>query len=619
MYITQPSSIEPRDDTFKNGHRLTPPRLLNYGVCLFTNPKKIENTMNSNANKRWPRTAFSLLLALTLLALPGDAQRVTQQRGANRTAAAKPKLVVVIVVDQFRYDYLERFGDLFGTGGFNRLLTQGAFFTNANYDYVPTFTACGHAAIFSGSVPAQNGIVGNAWFDRESGRVRIMVGDDAARLVTSRGLAEKPGASSPRYLIGTTIGDQMRLANNFQSKTVGVSLKDRAAILPAGQRPNGAFWFDEANGEFVTSDYYSNQLPAWVKKFDSETRADKYFGAKWERALSEPAYKRAQAENLPLQKSALGSHFPYVVTGGDEKPGPKFYSAFTLTPFASEYLAEFGKAALQAESLGADDYPDLFSISFSSPDLTGHFYGPDSQEVEDSYIRLDRVIADLLAYIDNKVGLANTIIAVTGDHGVAPVPEYMQSKGFDAGRIPVRDLSDAVNKALGARFGEGKWVLNLINDQLYLDQKLIAEKKVNPAEAERIAGDAAMSVAGFVNYFTRSQIVDGRMPVSPVTRRIMNGFSRTRSGDVWLVTKPLWFIAEGSLPTTHGSPYNYDTHVPVIIAGAGVKPGRYNSECSPSDIAPTLAALLGIEPPSNRTGRVLIEALTSSVHAAKAE
>jgi type I phosphodiesterase/nucleotide pyrophosphatase len=551
-----------------------------------------------------------LLLALTALPLSSDAQRQTSPRvGGARGGMPKPKLVLVIVVDQFRYDYLERFGDLFGNGGFKRLMNEGALFTNVNYDYVPTFTACGHSAIFTGSVPAQNGIVGNLWFDRASGRARVMVTDDGTRLVTTAGPAATGGAASPRYQVGTTIGDQMRLSNNFQSKVITASLKDRSAVLPGGQRPNGAYWFNEANGEFVSSDYYSNELPAWVKKFDADDRPDKYFGAKWDRSLPPDAYKRAQSENLPLQRSVLGSRFPYSVTGGDEKPGPKFYSAFTLTPFASEYLAQFGKVALDAESLGADQFPDLLSISFSSPDLAGHYYGPDSQEIVDTYARLDRVIADLLSYIDKKVGLANVIVAVTGDHGVAPVPEYMKSKGIDAGRLPSNEVVTAANKALAARFGDGKWVVNFLNDQLYLDQKLIADKKVDPAEAERIAGEAALANEGVVNYFTRTQIVGGRMPFGPIARRVTNGFNRQRSGDVWLITKPYYFFAEGGLPTTHGTAYNYDTHVPVILFGAGVQPGRYNADCSPSDIAPTLAAMLGIEPPSNRTGRVLIEAL----------
>ncbi|HXU35365.1 MAG TPA: alkaline phosphatase family protein [Blastocatellia bacterium] len=571
--------------------------------------------MTSTNSKKHPLTVvFPLLLVVvSLLPLPSAAQKQNNRGSAQRAATNKTKLVLVIVVDQFRYDYLERFGDLFGNGGFKRLMSQGAFFTNANYDYVPTFTACGHAAIFTGSIPAQNGIVGNAFFDRDIGKVRAMVTDEAAHLVTSAGVSQRAGAPSPRDLVGTTIGDQMRLATNFQAKVVTASLKDRSAVLPGGQRPNGAYWYSDATGEFVSSDYYSKELPAWVRKFDAGKGADKYFGTKWERVLPPEAYKRAQAENLPVQKTALGSKFPYVVTGGDEKPGPKFYGALTYSPFGSEYLEEFGKTAIDAESLGADEFPDLFSISFSSPDLTGHFYGPDSQEIVDTYVRLDRVIADLLSFIDKRVGLANTLIAVTGDHGVLPLPEYLKSKGYDSGRLNGREVIDAANKALGARFGEGKWIIGFVNDQLYLDQKLIAEKKASAAEAERLAGEAALSVSGVLNYFTRTQIMEGRVPAGPVARRVTNGFYPKRSGDVWLITKPLYFFSEGEIPTTHGSPYNYDTHVPIILVGAGVLPGRYNAACSPSDIAPTLAALLAVEQPASRTGRILIEALAEPV------
>jgi predicted AlkP superfamily pyrophosphatase or phosphodiesterase len=560
---------------------------------------------------------ITISLALASIPQQGQAQAQSTPRKnaarSTRSGAAQTKLVFVIVVDQFRYDFLERFQDLFGEGGFRRLMNEGAFFTNANYDYIPTYTAPGHAAIFTGSVPAQNGIVGNTWYDRQAGKVRVMVSDNDAHMVTDKGVATETGAPSARPLIGTTIGDQIRLANNFQSKVIAVSLKDRSAVLPGGQRPNGAFWFSGQTGSFVTSDYYFKELPAWVKRFNATERPDKYFGKKWERALAEDAYTRSQVDNLATQTSSLGKKFPYLVTGGEEKPGAKFYGAFELTPFAIEYLADFARAAIEAESLGADQSPDLLSVSFSTPDLAGHAYGPDSQEVLDTYIRLDRVIASLLSYIDKRVGLANTVIAVTGDHGVAPVPEYMQSLGIDAGRLSPKSVIDAANKALGASFGGDKWVLSFVNDQFYLDQKMIAERKVDPAVAERIAGEAALTVPGMVTFFTRAQIIEGRMPPTAIARRVANGFNRLRSGDVWLISKPFSFFLESSIPlaTTHGSPYNYDTHVPVILFGAGVRAGRYNIECTPSDIAPTLAALLGIEQPSNRVGRVLVEAIAS--------
>jgi arylsulfatase A-like enzyme len=437
-----------------------------------------------------------------------------------------------------------------------------------------------------------------------------MVADDEARLVTSAGVGA-PGAASPRVLIGTTIGDQMRLATNFKSKVVAVSLKDRSAVLPAGQRPNGAYWFGDLNGEFVSSDYYGKELPKWVRDFNASNRPDKWFGATWDRSLPADAYNRAQQETVEIQSSVLGRKFPYKVTGGLDKPGPQFYTAFQITPFASEYLASFARAAVEAESLGADEFPDLLSVSFSSPDLCGHYYGPDSQETVDTYARLDKTIAEFLDFIDKRVGLANIVIAVSGDHGVAPIPEYMASKGYDAARLQPRGMLDNVNKALSARFGLEKAVVAFVNEQLYFDQKQIADKKLDPREVENEAAAVVMTTSGVVACFTRTQLLNGQVPAGPIGRRVLNGFNRERCGDVWIVTRPFSFFSEGNLPTTHGSPYNYDSHVPIILFGLGVRGGRYNEPASPADIAPTIAALLGVEPPSNRVGRVLNEAVAA--------
>ena len=600
---------------------LTHKLALNYGTPRLTKIQHELPTLMKINKKRLP--AFIALLITITSIVPAQGRRPT----AKEARTARPKLVLAIIVDQFRYDFLERFDDLFVEGGLRKLMNNGAFFTNANYDYVPTYTAPGHAAIFTGSTPALNGIVGNEWFDRETGKRRVMVSDPNARIVKSpapefEGAAEQAsraqsapmagsgGGVSPRSLIGSTIGDQLRLATSFTSKVITASFKDRSAILPGGKRPNGAFWFDAATGTFVSSDYYGKELPAWVNKFNSAVRPDKYFGAKWERLLPDSAYKRSQSSNLEVQRSGLGKQFPYTITGGADKPNARFYGAFESTPFALDYLADFARAAIEGESLGADGYPDLLSISFSATDLIGHAYGPDSQEVEDAYLRLDHTIEGLLNYIDKAVGLKNTIVFMTGDHGVSPVPEYLSSNGIDAGRVNPKEIMDSVNQALTARFGGSGWVQALVNDQIYLDKKVIAERKADPEEAEKTAGEASLKTPAIVNYYTRSQIIDGRMPPGPISRRVMNGFNRTRSGDVWLIAKPFYLMSEGvALGTTHHSAYGYDTHVPVILFGWGVRSGRYNFECSPSDIAPTLAALLRIEMPPNRTGRVLVEAI----------
>jgi len=525
----------------------------------------------------------------------------------------RPRLVVVIVIDQFRFDFLEKFNSSFGSDGFRRLIDHGAFFANANYNYVPTYTAPGHAAVFTGSTPAYNGIVGNSWYDRDAGQEKVMVSDDRASLVTSYGIESSTRTTkpaSPRSLIGTTIGDQMRLSNGFRSKVVAISIKDRAAVLPGGKDANGAYFFDASSGSFVSSDYYFKELPKWVDKFNSQRGPDRFFGKTWDRAASPESYATTQAVTTVISGSPLGRHLPYRVDGGVQSAGEEFYKAFVYTPFASEYLADFAEAAVEGESLGTDEYPDLLAVSFSTPDLVGHAYGPDSEEVEDTYIRLDGVIADFLNYLDQKVGLSHTVIAMTGDHGVSPVPQLLSLNKFDAQTVDPEKCKDAVNSALSAKFGSGKWVLDIVNEQVYLDRNLMAQFKADPAEAERLTGEALLGVPGIARYYTRTQIMNGQMSDGPMARRVANGFNPQRSGDVWLITRPFTFLSEGGVATTHGSPYDYDTHVPVILFGPGITHGRYYGECSPSDIAPSLAALLHVEPPPNVVGRVLSECIT---------
>jgi hypothetical protein len=440
-----------------------------------------------------------------------------------------------------------------------------------------------------------------------------MVSDDRASLVTSYGIESSTRSTkpaSPRSLIGTTIGDQMRMSNGFRSKVVSISIKDRAAVLPGGKDANAAYFFDASSGSFVSSDYYFKELPRWVDKFNSQRGPDRFFGKVWDRALGPESYATTQAVTTVVGGSPLGRHLPYKIDGGAAAPDEDFYRAFLYSPFASEYLEDFAKAAIEGESLGADEYPDLLAISFSTPDLVGHAYGPDSDEIEDTYIRLDAVIADFLSYLDQKVGLSRTVVAMTGDHGVSPVPQLLTLNKFDAQTVDPEKCKEAVNSALSARFGAGTWVLDIVNEQVYLDRNLMSQLKADPSEAERVAGEALLGVPGVTRYFTRSQILTGQMSDGPIARRVANGFNPERSGDVWLITRPFSFLSEGGAATTHGSPYDYDTHVPLILFGPGIRHGRYYTDCSPSDIAPSLAALLHVEPPPNVVGRVLSECIT---------
>jgi predicted AlkP superfamily pyrophosphatase or phosphodiesterase len=535
---------------------------------------------------------------VSLLTIPAVAQRPQQPTGS------KTRLVLLIVIDQFRYDYLTRFEDLFGPGGFRRLLQQGAVFTNANYSYTPTVTACGHATFMSGSLPSLHGIIGNEWFDRGTDREVTSVSDNSVKLLGGKSMTP----ASPSRLIGSTVGDQLRLTNRGRSKVVGVALKDRSAILPAGKNANGAYWFDTTEGVFVSSTYYFSDLPQWVKRFNQTQRADKYFGARWDRLLPPAAYERSLADENVYEESPWGNHFPYTINGGETTPGKKFYDQFDESPQANEYTVAFAKAAIEGEGLGQDDQTDLLTVSFSANDGLGHRLGPYSQEVEDMTLRTDRVLANLFRYIDQKVGLANTIVVLTADHGVAPIPEHARDLGFGGGRQPIGKIVDAVKAALNERFGTEQWVRHTVNGNIYFDYNVISSKKADRSELERLSCEAAQKIEGVAQCFTRTQFLSGQLLPGTISSRAVNGFNPERNGDIVIVLKP-FYMHRTEAGTTHGTPYSYDTHVPVIFLGRDILPGSYGTVTTPSDIAPTLAALLKIEPPSNAVGRILDEAL----------
>lgn len=551
-------------------------------------------------NRRQIAALFCFVLLLSHFILPTSAQQ--------RRAAASPKkirLVVGVVIDQFRYDYLTRFEDQFGEGGLKRLMKGGAVFTNANYIHTPTYTACGHSTFMSGATPSMSGIIGNDWYDRTTGKRVSSVSDDKTKLVGGR----EGSGMSPHRLIGSTIGDELKLASAGQAKVIGLSYKDRSAILPAGKRPDAAYWFDGSTGNFVTSTFYRNELPGWLKVFNQENHCFSYFGKKWERLLPESAYARSEPDDAPYEKSPYGTRFPYTLNGGEDKPGPKFIAQFEASPMANDHLVNLAKAVIENEKLGADETTDLLTISFSANDLLGHAMGPYSQEVQDMTLRTDRTLAELFSYLDKKIGLDQIVIALTADHGVAPVPEQVSALGY-GGRVEAKPIGDAVTAALNQRFGEEKWVIQTVNGNVYLDESAIARRKLDAAEVESIAAQAVTKLKGINMVFTRSDIITGKLPNNAIARSVANGFHAQRNGNLVIVTEPFYFVGESST-TTHGSPYKYDTHVPVIFYGAGIAAGSFHSVSSPADIAPTLAALLKLETPSNSVGTILTEAIKS--------
>jgi hypothetical protein len=511
---------------------------------------------------------------------------------AQLPAGPDVRLVLLIAVDQFRYDYLTRFRTEY-TGGIQRLLRHGAVFTNANLEHYPTVTAVGHATMLSGATPSVSGIIGNDWFDRATGATVTSVSDPTVKAV---GSPVAPGAS-PRRLLVSTIGDELKMASRVPKGTLnapqvwGVSLKDRAAILPVGRGADAAYWWDTETGSFVTSTYYIPDAPAWVRSFNERKLGDAQAGAAW-KALSAPSASLGQ---LPAERGAA------------------LYHAIYDSPFGNELLLDFAGELLTREQLGRRSATDLLSISFSSNDAVGHTHGPDSPQVRDIAIRTDRAIGRLLNQVDKTIGLQHTLVAFTTDHGVAPVPESLRDRGLPGGRMTTKELFEPIQQALATRFGEGNWLMATAGSSPYLNYELIDKLALDAAEVRRVAAAAANKVPHVARVYTRDDLLRGAVPHDRIGTRVLRGFNAQRSGDLEIILEPYWMRqAQG---TTHGTPYGYDAHIPLILMGLRVRPGEYSDAVALNDLAPTLATLLGIEIPAGSSGRVLTEAIRPALAA----
>jgi predicted AlkP superfamily pyrophosphatase or phosphodiesterase len=487
----------------------------------------------------------------------------------------KPRLVLGIVIDQFRYDYLNRFHKNF-TGAFARLFEHGAVFTDAHQDHFPTVTAIGHSTFMSGATPSISGIVNNEWYDRTTGKNVTSVSDDSTQLLGAPGKG-----SSPHRLLASTIGDEMKISGK-QCKVIGISIKDRSAILPAGHTANGAYWFDGGTGNFVSSTFYFPDLPAWVKEFNAQRNPDKYLNAEWKAIDSDKVFRK----------------MPGVA-------GAKFYSGLESTPFGNELIEQMAERAIEAEQLGHHPDTDLLTVSFSANDYVGHALGPDAPEVRDISLRTDRLLAKLLDFVDSKVGAGNTLVVLTADHGVAPLPEVNQERKMPGGRLSRAELFRTIETALTAKYGEGKWIVGSSGPAPYLNFDLMKQKNLDPAEVQHVAAEAVRALPHIFRVYTRNQLMHGNVPQDRFTQRVLNGFYPARAGDIIVVPDAYWIYEQRG--TSHGTPFNYDTHVPLLFMGPNVVPGRYDSEVAVYDIAPTLATILEIEIPSGAVGRILTE------------
>jgi predicted AlkP superfamily pyrophosphatase or phosphodiesterase len=508
----------------------------------------------------------------------------------------RPKLVLILVIDQFRYDYLVRFRQQFVEGGFNFLLTGGASFADCRYAYATTTTGPGHATLLTGAYANIHGIIGNEWYEPSLHRSVYCVEDPTTKLVSEPDRASATPGFSPHYLIGSTLGDELRAATDFRSKVVAISLKDRAAVLMGGHSPSGAYWYDPGSGRFVTSNYYMPTLPSWVVKFNRNSPVKDYCGRKW----------------VALPDTPGGNGKVFSEFGGrtnESCPDTRFLGWLQGTPFMSEIELAFAQEAIKNEHLGEGADTDLLAISLSVNDYVGHAFGPYSPQVADVTLRTDRYLASFLADLDKLVGLKNTWIALSADHGVAPNPEFIQSHKWGPGNAQPALIRNAVEKAMASAFGPGGWVAGADMPYIYLDHDALKKHHVQALQAEEVAATAAASAPGVMAAFTRTQLLTDSLPSSPLARAAANSFNPKRAGDVFVVLDPYAVPVSGSKETGHGSPWSYDAQVPLLLWGGAFRPGVYFSQCQPIDLAATLAATLGLTQPSGSQGNPLVPAI----------
>ncbi len=520
-----------------------------------------------------------------------------------KDAPSLPRLIVVIVVDQMRYDYLTRFQDLY-QGGFRTLLEKGAVFTEARYRHALTLTAPGHAVILTGRHPATSGITANNWFDPDLGAKRTAVADPDYRPVGGAG-----AGASPRSLLADTFGDRLKQANPT-SRVVGISIKDRSAILMAGRGADAAYWYSGACRCFITSSYFMEQPPGWLTAFNRSHPSDRFQGKLWERLLDDPAVyeKYSRADRFEHEFDGRRVVFPHVLDG-TEAPTDVSPNA-RRSPFGDQLLLEAALAAMEGHELGSDDAPDLLAVGFSAPDSVGHAFGPFSQEAMDLHLRLDRVLGRLFTELDQRVGLDRTLIVLSSDHGAAPVVEEAKEQGLPAKTIPATALPDAVTAAFSKRaLFIGNTVALFDPPHFFLDFPKLEARGVTRREAEEIAREALLSVDSVAAVYTHRDMLGGAQGDDPFRQLYRNSFFEPRSPHLMVRLREHHYIEASQGATGHGSPHDYDRHVPIIFFGRRIPPGRHSKVCGPENIAPTLAKLLGVPLPPMVDARVLIEIL----------
>ena len=543
------------------------------------------------------------LFVILTSSLSAQSIKPADKKYINKVIVANPKLVIGIVIDQMRWDYLHRFNNLFNTGGFKRLLAEGFSCDNTLIPYTPTYTAPGHTCIYTGSVPAIHGIVGNNWYDKNT-NANVYCTDDST--VTTVGNRSDAGKMSPNNMWATTITDELRLSTNFKSKVIGISLKDRGAILPAGHSANAAYWYDDKGGKWITSSYYMQELPNWVTAFNAKDEVTKYMSKDWNTLLPIEQYNQSTIDNEPYENAVKGETsvtFPHKLSAiGDVK-----YSAFRTTPYANSFTFNFAENAIENEKLGENTVTDFLTVSISSTDYIGHSFGPNSIEIEDTYLRLDKDIADFLQYLDKKLGKGNYLTFLTADHGVAHIPAFLAEHKIPAGTFSEEEFLKEINQEIEIKFDLKKIVQSVQNYQVYLNFNEIEKQGKDKAAIVNTVIKLLKQKPYIINAFETEKIMQTAL-AEPQRSLMVNGYNPKRSGDIQFTFKPGYFDG-GKKGTTHGLWNPYDAHIPLLFFGWNVKQGSTKRETYMTDIAATLAAMLQVQMPNGCVGKVITEVI----------
>lgn len=548
--------------------------------------------------------SFLFYLTISLILVSTSA---FSQKNNPKSKLERPKLVVGIVVDQMRWDFLYRYYERYGEDGFKRILNEGFSAENTYINFVPTYTAIGHATLYTGSVPSIHGITGNDFIEQKTGN-RIYCAED--KDVKTVGSSSEAGLMSPKNMLTSTITDELKLATNFRSKVIGVAIKDRGSILPAGHLADASYWYDGPEGKWITSSWYTDVLPKWVNDFNDQKHYEHYLKQGWNTLYPIESYVQSTADNNKYERSFKGFESPTFPVNTAQLLKDNDPSIITSTPYGNTFTFDMAKAAIKHEELGKSGHTDFLAVSLSTPDYVGHQFGPNSIEIEDTYLRLDKDLGDFLNYLDEKIGKDEYTLFLSADHGGAHNVTFMQDNKLPAAAFPTATITKELNQLLTKKYNEENLVLSLMNYQVHFNNKLIHEKELNLAELKKTSIDFLRDQDG-VSYAVEMDLAGSASIPSLIRERIVNGYSYRRSGAIQIIIDPAWYSSGNPRPqgTTHGTWNPHDSHIPLLFMGWGIKPGKTNRTVHMTDVASTLAALLKIQEPNGNIGTPVLEAL----------